>query len=200
MKSQIQKLIEDKSKGCGREINHNINNQITICGIEPKVFIEDAQPLTREGVIKVCSNPAEYFWDLCPICKAQLEILKQVQDILDKKEKVNKLTDEEILKILESEDINEEEFCRKHPEAYKVLKEEIRKDRLRAIQLTSEQCEKEQKEKVDKLKKEIVINLSFNSFDETVFKCLIEEDWEKIKSAVNNANKRLINEIFGEQR
>lgn len=66
---EILKILE----GCGKEYYMNVSNQIWICrSLPPKVFIEDAQPLTKEGINKICSNPAEYFFELCPSCKSIL--------------------------------------------------------------------------------------------------------------------------------
>ena len=62
------------------------------------------------------------------------------------------------------------------------------------------QAEKKCIEKVEKLKREILVNLKFNSLPEGVFKNLCEEDWEKIKEAINKTNIKVIDKIFSDEQ
>jgi hypothetical protein len=84
----LNKELAEIEKGCGKEFEHNIHDEITICRKEPKgVFIESAQPLTKEGIKNICHSPT-YKFALCPECQArkyQLQTdMKIVEELKEK--------------------------------------------------------------------------------------------------------------------
>jgi hypothetical protein len=150
MKSQIQKLIEDKKQELEDYINGNT------CG-EFKNLNE---------------------------LKAQIEILKQVQDILNKNEEVNKLTDDEIVQEMMITEMPENLSGNEITEW--IIKE--------AIRLTREQCEKEQKDKIDLLKEKINQNLGWAE-------CHIQtENVEDILINLRDDIETVFEKIFGDNQ
>jgi hypothetical protein len=86
METNLSKEIEKTGKGCGKEINHNVRNVITICKVLPKgsVFIESAGNITKHGfkaIQKVCKSPT-YEFELCSSCQTKLDALTQAKQMI----------------------------------------------------------------------------------------------------------------------
>ena len=75
---------EEIEKGCGKETTDLEGEVRWICKKEPKgVFIECAEPLSIEGIKKICKSPQIEF-KYCSRCQAKLNQLNKDEDAVRK--------------------------------------------------------------------------------------------------------------------